>query len=52
VSQSTGSGRTLTLIVGSDWSGARKVTIGGGGGTPGSASNPAPTSADTQSCVG
>jgi LCP family protein required for cell wall assembly len=51
VSKATGSGRTLTLIVGSDWSGARKVTIAGGGSS-GSASDPAPTSADTESCVG
>jgi LCP family protein required for cell wall assembly len=50
VSKSTGNGRTLTLIVGSDWSGARKVTIGGGGAS-GSASDPNPTSADTESCV-
>ena len=51
VSNATGSGSTLTLVVGKDWSGARKVTVGAGG-VDGSASNPAPTTADDASCVG
>jgi LCP family protein required for cell wall assembly len=51
VSKATGNGATLTLIVGTDWAGARKVSVSGGGGT-GTASNPSPTSADTETCVG
>lgn len=51
VSKSTGSGRTLTLIVGKDWSGTQKVSVAGGGAS-GSASDPKPTTADEESCVG
>ena len=52
VSKATGSGRTLTLIVGTDWTGTQKVTIASGSGTSTSASNPTPTTADQDSCVG
>jgi hypothetical protein len=51
ISKATGTGRTLTLIVGKDWSGTQKVTVAAGGAS-GSASDPKPTTADEESCVG
>ena len=47
-----GSGRTLTLIVGKDWSGVRAVTVAGSGsGSTDSPSNPTPKPADEVVCV-
>ena len=50
ISKATGSGRTITLIIGADWSGTKKVTIASSGDS--TASNPTPTTADQESCVG
>ncbi len=51
VSRATGSGRTLTLVVGKDWSGARGVVVASTGAKSTSSGTPSPKPATEQNCV-
>jgi hypothetical protein len=50
-SAATGSGRTLTLVVGKDWSAARGVVVAPRGPKPSSSSTPSAKPATEQNCV-
>jgi hypothetical protein len=52
VSTASGTGKILTVIVGTDWSGVRHVSIPSNSGSSGGSTNPTPKPADQSTCVG